>query len=109
MALLVGVQLHGSGAEPPKCEASLRAESFGLLPLTAPRTEYNPQGSVVILFTVNADGTVSDVSFSDWNILPADGFMRDYLSKSVKAWRFPVRECACSGQQRTTIALNEDA
>jgi hypothetical protein len=109
IALVAGFQAHGNAAVLPQCEASLKAESLELLPLTAPRTEYNPQGSVVILFTVNADGTVSEVTFSDWKILPADDFMRDYLSKSVKAWRFPVRESACSGQQRITIELNEDA
>ena len=92
-------------AEPPTCEHDLRADHRDLLPLPAPRTEYDPQGSVVVDFTVNPNGTVSDASFSEWHISPADDFMADYLTKSVQTWNFPLRASACRAQQKIFLKL----
>jgi outer membrane biosynthesis protein TonB len=80
-----------------------------MLPLTPPRTEYVPNGSVVVAFTVQRDGAVSDVSFAEWGIRPSDDFMRTYLVESVRKWRFPARESPCRGTQKLTFKLNEDA
>jgi hypothetical protein len=106
---LASAQGAACAAEPPKCEAGLKAEYRELLPLTPPRTEYVPRGFAVVEFTVNPSGAVSEVSFSEWKIPPSDSFMADYLVRSVQAWRFSPRENACREQQKLTFQLNADA
>ena len=95
--------------DPAPCESGFRANYQELLALTPPRTEYLPSGSVVVAFTVQPDGAVSDVSFAEWGIRPSDDFMRNYLIESVRKWRFPARESPCRGTQKLTFKLNEDA
>jgi hypothetical protein len=87
----------------PPCEADLRAVQSEMLPLQPRRTEFQPGGSAVMELTIGPTGAVSYLSFVEWSVTPNDEFMRDYVIRSVQAWRFPPRDNAC--RLRRTISL----
>lgn len=97
---------RNTSAQPP-CEADLSAVQSDMLPLEPQRTEFKPGGSAVMEFIVESTGAVSNLWFVEWSVTPSDDFMRDYLTRSVQAWKFPPRENACRRQTTITLEMAE--
>jgi hypothetical protein len=89
--------------EIPECEDDLKAISMEMLPIEPPRTEYHQSGTALARYTIHRSGAVSDVSFEDWRIQPADAYTSEWVRRSVLHWKYPMRKKSCRGHMKIVL------